>query len=46
MSESVENPILEHPRTIRPEIGTLGNEIDSPTARVGSLEEHVAGLRP
>jgi len=45
MTEELENLILEHLRAIRADIVTLGSKIDSLTVRVGSLEEHVAGLR-
>jgi len=45
MADNVENSILEHLRSIRGDIASLALEMDILTSRVGSLEEHVAGLR-
>ena len=45
MADNVENLILEHLRSIRGDIASLALKMDILTSRVGSLEEHVAGLR-
>ena len=42
---NVENLILEHLQSIRGDIASLALKMDILTSRVGSLEEHVAGLR-
>ncbi len=45
MIENVENLILEHLRGLRASLETVEGKIDTLTLRVGSLEEHIAGLR-
>ena len=45
MTENVENLILEHLRGLRASVDGIDVKIDTITLRVGSLEEHVAGLR-
>jgi len=45
MTENVENLILEHLRNIRSDIASLAVKVDTLTMCVGSLEEHVAGMR-
>lgn len=42
ITENIENLILEH---LRSDIAALAAKVDILTMRVGSLEEHVAGLR-
>ena len=45
MTEKIENLILEHLRHIRSDIASLSGKVDTLTMRVGSLEEHTAGMR-
>ncbi|MFN0304083.1 MAG: hypothetical protein ACKVQU_27435 [Burkholderiales bacterium] len=45
MTESIENLILERLQSIRSDIAALASKVvDTLTMRVGSLEEHAAGL--
>lgn len=45
MTDNVENLILEHLRVIRGDVSKLVNAVDDLRIRIGSLEEHVAGMR-
>ena len=45
MTDNVENIVLEHLRAIRADIGAIRHDIADMKLRLGSLEEHVAGLR-
>lgn len=45
MPENVENLILEHLRAIRGDISKLVHAVDDLRVRVGSIEEHIAGMR-
>ena len=45
MTDNVENLILEHLRVLRASIDRVGDSLNDLKARVGQIEEHIAGMR-
>ncbi|QNM97824.1 hypothetical protein [Chitinimonas koreensis] len=45
MAEQIENLVLEHLKAIRMEMAANTKALEGLTLRVGSLEEHIAGMR-
>ena len=45
MTDNVDSLIVEHLRAIRADVGVIRNDITDMKLRIGSLEEHVAGMR-
>jgi chromosome segregation ATPase len=45
MTENVENPVPEHLRAIRGDIGRLSQKLDEHTQRLGRIEVAVSSLR-
>ena len=45
MTDNIENSVLEHLKAIRAEMAGIRNDMDDLKLRMGSIEEHVAGMR-
>lgn len=45
MTEDVENLILEHLRVLRSSVDRVGESLNDLKARVGQVEERMAGMR-